>query len=94
MAPNVILGVFITFFLVQFTKQYAINQNELSELKRLEQLLTEKMILQLQIALNSNDFSKSVDMGEQLQKELEMKKKRKPKMKHYQKPIQHRLFIG
>jgi hypothetical protein len=97
--PNVFYAFFIvTALLVQFIKQDSLNQNNLKELKKLDQLLKRNFyISQLENAFeNSNDHDASVyRSGRQLKEGID-KKKRKSKFKLNlnQKSIQHRLFIG
>ena len=97
--PSVFYAFFIaTALLVQFVRQDSFNQNNLKELKQIDQLLKRNFyISQLENAFkNSNDHDGSVYRSARQHKESVDKKKRKSKFKLNlnQKSIQHRLFIG
>jgi hypothetical protein len=89
MSSKVFCCIFMVLFLIQITKQSNIDESDLNELKKLNQILSNQLyILKLKNAL---DEQQELD---KYQKRQIPNKRKTLKIKLNQKPQQHRLFIG
>ena len=89
MSSKILCCIFMISFLIQITKQSNTDESDLSELKKLNQIISD----QLYVWELKNALDKQQELDEYQKKQIP--KKRKPlRIKLNQKPHQHRLFIG